>query len=126
VTGYLKKRTDQILTETTNWDKRNYSWFGAGGRHNYHIKDRIFLFDMNDNKLRLVEVTDIAHTKISTPDGRNFIAYKHVRGYGKKLTRNLWQLLEEEGIKNSSVNRRVLLTLESVKILLSLIKTKSA
>lgn len=126
VTGYTKKRTDQILSETTNWDKRNYFWYSAGGKHNYRIKDRIFLFDMNDKKLRLVEVVDIAHTKISTPDGRDFIAYKHIRGYDKKLTDKFWSSLEKEGIKKSAVNKRVSLTIETVNKLSSLIKTKRA
>lgn len=126
ITGYLKKRTDQIISESTNWDKRNYYWYSAGGKHNYRIKDRIFLFDTNDNKLRLVEVADIARTKIKTPDGRNFIAYKHVRGYEKKLTKKLWLSLENEGIKSSAMNKRVNLSTEAAKKLSSLIKTKRA
>lgn len=126
VAGYLKKRTDKIISETTNWNKRNYFWYSAGGKHNYRIKDRIFLFDTNDNKLRLVEVADIARTKVTTPDGRNFIAYKRVRGYEKKLTKNLWLLLEKEGIKSNAMNKRVSITIEAAKKLSSLIKTKRA
>lgn len=126
IIGYLKKRTDQIISESTNWGKRNYYWYSAGGKHNYRIKDRIFLFDTNDNKLRLVEVADIARTKVSTPDGRNFIAYKPVRGHEKKLTKNLWLLLEKEGIKSSAMNKRVILSIEAAKKLSSLIRTKRA
>ncbi|MCC7117375.1 MAG: hypothetical protein IT310_02525 [Anaerolineales bacterium] len=126
VDGYLGKRTNKILSETTNWDKKNYSWYAPGAKHSYHLNDRIFLFDMKDNRLRLVEIADIARTKIPTPDGRNFIAYKYVRGYGKKLTDNLWQSLKEEGITKGNVNKRVDVKIEVAKRLMRLINTKRA
>jgi HKD family nuclease len=126
ITGVVKKRTEQVISETTNWDRRKYFWYSAGGKHHYRIKDRIFLFDMNDNSLRLVEVTDIARTKIPTPDGRNFIAYKHIRGYSKRLTKNLWELLKAEGIKEKAIYNRVILSRKTAKQLSGLIKTKRA
>lgn len=126
VDGYLAKRTDKILLETTNWDRKNYSWYAPGAKHSYHLKDRIFLFDINDDRLRLVEIADIAQTKIPTSDGRNFIAYKYVRGYGKKLTENLWQSLKEEGITKRNLNNRASIKKEMAKRLMRLIKTKRA
>jgi HKD family nuclease len=126
VTGYAKKRTKQIISETTNWDARNYLWYSTGGKHNYRIKDRIFLFDRTEDKLSLVEVTDIARIKISTPDGRNFVAFKYVRGYGKKFSKTLWEALKKEGINSDAIYRRVPLSRETAKKMSSLIKAKRA
>jgi HKD family nuclease len=123
ITGIVKPRTKQIIAETTNWGK--YNWYCVG-KHTYRIKDLIFLFDKPDNYLRLVEVIDIARTKVPTPDGRNFVAYKYVRGYSKKLTKTLWQLLEIEDIKKKNMYDRMILSKDSVKKLKSLIKTKRA
>ncbi|MDX9704057.1 MAG: phospholipase D-like domain-containing protein [Candidatus Auribacterota bacterium] len=126
ITGYVKKRTEQIISETTNWDAKNYFWHSAGGKHNYRIKDRIFLFDKAESRLRLVEVTDIARIKISTPDGRNFIAYKDVRGYGKRFSKTLWEALKKQGISSDDICKRVSLSKETAKKLSSLVKTKRA
>jgi HKD family nuclease len=124
ITGFVAKRTERIISETTNWDKRSYLWFSAGGKHPYCIKDRILLFDKTDNHLRLVEVTDIARTKVPTPDGRHFVAYKCIRGYSRRLTKTLWKLLEKEGIKEKGIYTRKALSKEMAKRLMSLIKTK--
>lgn len=126
ITGYVKKRTEQIISETTNWDARNYSWYSTGGKHHYRIKDRIFLFDKAESRLRLVEVTDIARIKISTPDGRSFVAFKHIRGYGKKFSKTIWEALKKEGISSDDIYRRAPLSKENAKKLSSLIKTKRA
>lgn len=122
IKGFTHKRTDKIISETTNWDRRKYIWFSAGGKHPYRIKDRILLFDEPDNRLSLVEVTGIARTKVPTPDGRHFIAYKEIRGYGKRLTKTFWKLLEKEGIKKKSVWTRKALSEDMAKRLISLIK----
>lgn len=126
ITGYVKKRTETIITETTNWDDRNYDWYSTGGKHNYHIKDRIFMFDKTKNRLRLVEIKDIARIKIATPDGRNFVAFKEVRRHGRKFSKILWEALKREGINSDDIYRRVSLSKETAKKLSSLIKTKRA
>jgi hypothetical protein len=125
ITGYVKKRTEKIISETTNWDNRNYSWFSSG-KHNYRIKDKVFLFDTNENKVSLVEITDIARIKISTPDGRYFVAYKSIRGYEKKLTKKFRLELEKVGISDDSIYKSVSLSKEAAKKLSSLIKPKRA
>ncbi len=126
VTGYVKKRTERIISETTNWDAKHYSWYSTGGKHNYRIKDRIFVFDETEDKLSLVEVTDIARIKVSTPDGRNFVAYKPIRGYGKKFSKTLWESLKKEGINKGDICECVSVSMETSQRLLSLIKTKRA
>jgi hypothetical protein len=32
ITGFVKKRTERIISETTNWDDRNYEWYSAWWR----------------------------------------------------------------------------------------------
>ena len=32
ITGFVKKRTELIISETTNWDDRNYEWYSAWWR----------------------------------------------------------------------------------------------
>ncbi len=124
ISGYAKKSTNQIISETTNWDAYNYSWYSTGGKHQFRIDDRIFLFDEPEGKLSLVRVTDIARIKVSTPDGRNFIAYKYVRGYGKRFSKKLWEALKKEGINKGDICERVSVSTETFQRLSSLIKAK--
>jgi HKD family nuclease len=83
--GFVKKRTENIIKETTNWDDRGYSWFSEGGPPPYRIGDRIFMFDFNGKHLDLFEVKDVTRTSIPTPDGRHFAAYTRVGKLGRRF-----------------------------------------
>ena len=85
ITGTVGRKTERIILESTNWDEKDYWWYSSGGPHPYKIGDRIFLFDFTDKRVRLVQVRDIAHTPVPTPDGRHFLAYTAV----PRLTRRL-------------------------------------
>jgi HKD family nuclease len=109
ITGVVKKRTERVISETTNWDDKGYWWFSPGGPHPFKIGDRIFLFDFPDRRIRLVEVKDVAHTKVATPDGRHFVAYRPLFRLTRRFSRKLWAALEGEGIhpKNARGRRKV-------------------
>jgi HKD family nuclease len=55
ITGTVKKRTERLITETTNWDDKGYKWFATCGPHKYRIDSRIFysiLWMSSSNLLR--------------------------------------------------------------------------
>ncbi len=124
ITGFAAKRTEQIISETTNWDDKNYHWFSTGGNHPYQIQDCIFLFDQTNNHIRLVEVKDMTRTPIPTPDGRRFVAYKPLRKYDRRLSQNLWALLVQDGIKEKNSCQSVSLSQESADHLMNLVRKK--
>lgn len=106
IIGVVKKRTEQIISETTNWDDRNYWWFIPGGAHPYKIGDRIFLFDFVDRCVSLIEVKDVAHAKVATPDGRHFVAYKPLFRLTRRFSKKLWAAFEGEGINPKNARNR--------------------
>jgi len=109
VTGTVTKQTKRIISETTNWDDKNYWWYSAGVSHPYKIGDRIFLFDFEDKCVRLVEVKGIARTKVRTPDGRHFVAYKPFSRLARRFSKRLWSAMKDERIdrKNAHDRRRI-------------------
>jgi HKD family nuclease len=108
ITGPVKPRTEQIISETTNWDDKNYWWFSSGGPSPYKIGDRIFFFDFDDHSVYLVKVKDKARMKVATPDGRHFVAYSRLR-LKRRFSKKLWGALKGEGIyrKNARDQRKV-------------------
>jgi HKD family nuclease len=109
ITGIVSKRTKLVISETTNWDEKDYGWYSTGGPHPYKFRDRIFLFDFVDKQVRLVEVKGIAHTKVATPDGRYFVAYQPLLRLSRRFSKQLWSALGSEGIngKNAHDRRKV-------------------
>lgn len=105
VEGIASRPTQQLISNTTTWDERGYLWFASRTRHPCKIQDRMFLFDFNDKRLDLVEVEDITHTLVKTPDGRNFVAYKPLRRYGRRFSKVLWTELRQEGIPKIDARR---------------------
>lgn len=91
ISGYVSKRTERLISETTNWDDKRYQWYGTGSGHPYQIGDRIFIFDFTSKHLRLAEVMDFTYTPIPTEDGRHFVAFRTLRR--KRLSRTLWNQL---------------------------------
>jgi HKD family nuclease len=104
ITGRVKKRTERIITETTNWDDRNYSWFSTGGVHPYRIGDRIVLFNYLDQRMEFIEVKDCARMKVPSPDGRHFVAYKLL--LWRRFSKKLWAALQSEGLGPKIARKR--------------------
>jgi HKD family nuclease len=109
INGTVKRKTERIISESTNWDEKDYGWFSTGGPHQYKFGDRIFLFDFNDKRVRVVQVRDIAHTTVPTPDGRHFVAYTAVSRLTRRFSKQLWVALADENIdREKAQNRRKL------------------
>lgn len=125
VTGAVAKRTSKALSQYTNWDKRNYLYVAVGRVTSYKVGHRILMFDFADKKLCLVEVRDIAHTPVPTPDGRRFVAYRPVRGYDRRLTNTLWDLLKKERISRSGARNFMPVSEAKAKRLMRLIRHRS-
>jgi HKD family nuclease len=125
ITGYVKKRTEQVIAQTTNWDDKNYWWFGADSAHPYKIGDQVFQFDFPDRRLRLVRIKDVARTTIRTPDGRHFIAYLPDFRRTRRFSKKLWTLLQSEGINRKNARRRTKLSPRKAKRLEALLRRPS-
>jgi HKD family nuclease len=117
INGFVRPRTEQIISETTNWDDNGFDWFSTGRIHHYHNADRIFLFDFARKRLSLVKVRDMTRTAIPTPDGRHFVAFTQVRGYSRRFSNKLWEQLEHEGIrKKDAKNTRKVSTATELRL----------
>lgn len=123
IAGVVKKRTERIIYDTTNWEDKNYSWFTPGGQHSYKRGDYIFLFDYYDERVELVEVKDIAHLKIPTPDGRHFVAYKPLLKLTRRFSKTLWVALASEGINKKNAKDRRRLNSQKMERLRALIRS---
>jgi HKD family nuclease len=109
ITGFASRRTERVISETTNWDEKDYWWFSTGGTHPYKIGDRIFLFDFTDQRVRVVRVRDMAHTTVPTSAGRHFVAYTAVPRLTRRFSKQLWLALAGENIdREKAQNRRKL------------------
>lgn len=106
ILGFLKNKTERIISETTNWD--NYGWYYySTGTNIFNEKDKLLLFDFTDKSISIVEVQRKTQTPIPTPDGRNFVAYKRVPGFSKKkFSPNIWHQL---GISKKQAEERRLI-----------------
>ncbi len=105
ITGLARKTTHQVISETTNWDEKKYWWY-CPGPHTYKIGDRLFLFDFYDKQVRFVEIKDIAHRKVPTPDGCHFVAYKPVDKSSRRFTKRMWAQFGDEGINKKNAQSR--------------------
>jgi len=127
LSGFVRKRTERIISETTNWDDKRYERFNTGGRHPYRMGDQIFLFDFEGKRLSLVQVKDTTRTPIPTPDGRYFVAFKRVRNYSRRFSTKLWKQLEDVGISEEDAQGIKKVNSETAKHLMRVLRTtKSA
>jgi hypothetical protein len=98
--GLVTSRTQAIVHDETNWDQKNLLWHSCpAGR--FHRGHRLLVFDFARKipVVQLAEVRDTTHTSVSTPDGRDFVAYTTVpRCRTRRLTRSLWSKLSEIGV----------------------------
>ncbi|NKE72803.1 phospholipase D-like domain-containing protein [Candidatus Manganitrophus noduliformans] len=124
ITGYVKDRTEKIISESTNWDDKYYSWFGTSGQHQYRNGDRIFMFDFPANTFHLVEVKDMTRSSIPTPDGRHFVAFTRVGRRKRNMTNKFWNELSGFNIKKKNVRRTRKLRPSGVERLMSMLPTR--
>lgn len=94
VDGYVSKQTEAVISSTTDWDERGYSWYSAGS-HRFKPKDRILMFDFRKDFVQVVQVVGSTRTAVRTPDGVHFVAFKPVRGEkARRLTPARWRGLK--------------------------------
>lgn len=110
VTFEASKRSEQIVSESTNWDDRGYNWWVEGRKSPCRQGGKVCLFDCVSNCLLLVQVMDFADPKVRNADGTHFVAYKWVPRYRRRLTPKLWRELKAIGISKVSArdSRRIL------------------
>lgn len=106
--GFATKRTHAVVGDETNWDRREFWWHSCpAGR--FHRGHRLLVFDFTRKfpVLQIAEVRDTTHTSVSTPDGRDFVAYTTVpRCRVRQLTRSLWSKLSDIGIVTTKKQAR--------------------
>ena len=123
ISDYAGQRTIRIVSESTNWDDRGFDWYTPGGKHPYEIGDQILLFDFARKLICVVEVKDIARTKVQTPDGRHFVAFKQVRKLSRRFSKSLWNRFKSESIdKSSARDRRELRPVQAERLIKVLMK----
>ncbi len=95
ISGYCSKETVKILNDTTNWDSKGLAYFSTWNSR-FNEGDRVVLFDLIGNHVRIVEIKETTETPDKTPDGIFFAAYKENPTFPKrKLIRARWKFLKE-------------------------------
>jgi HKD family nuclease len=125
VTGTVRRKTERVISETTDWDEKDYSWFSTDGTHAYEIGDGIFLFDFADKRVRLVRVRGKSHTTVPTPDGRHFVAYTAVPRVTRLFSQQLWLALADENIDRKKAHSRRKMSEAQADRLDAIIRTRS-
>lgn len=100
IDDFVGKKTEKIIEQETDWDRRGYDWMSVG-RRRHAIGDRILLLDRRRkiNWARVVEVVDVTRTSTATPDGRYFTAYRALRRSGKRrIGETFWRHLASAGV----------------------------
>jgi HKD family nuclease len=98
IDGHLEGETEDLLKRTTNWEERGWLYFSTG-RSTFQPGDKVILFDLCDEYLGVVEITDTAKMPVRTPVGFYFAAYRRVRWYARRrLVPNRWKALKAVGL----------------------------
>ena len=101
VGGFVCKETEDIISESTNWDDLGYGWY-VSGEPRHRIGDRIVFFDLPDGYVQLIEVVDTTRTPERTPDGQRFTAYRQVAdSHRRRLGQTLWRKLKAASLISS-------------------------
>ena len=105
ISGFARPRTEAVVSEETDWDRRGYGWYSSHSNV-FERGDHILLFDQANGWAELVVVKDTTRTATPTPDGRHFVAHQRVRGWHRRrLNRNLWKRFTDFGLALSSAAR---------------------
>jgi len=101
--GKFNRKTNAILESETNWDYKGWSCYAAKYSKGLKVDDIIFIIDATFKRPRIyrIKFKDHCHTKIETPDGRDFVAYKQILGY-KIITPAIKSTLRRVGITYKS------------------------
>ncbi len=95
VNGKLDDATEAVLTDTTDWDRRNYLYLSTWNTR-FKVGDKVILFELDDNLVRIVKIMDTTETPHKTPDGVHFAAYTRVgKVRFRRLVRNRWKSLKQ-------------------------------
>jgi len=100
IDGYLSDEAMAFLKETTDWDRRGYSYFSTG-RTGYNHGDQVVLFNVCEHNVMVVEIMDTTECPLPnrTPDGSHFAAYRPVRGTRRRrLLPKRWKSLKAAGL----------------------------
>jgi HKD family nuclease len=101
VSGFLKSKTNAVINDETDWDRRGWGCFGTSSNV-YSPGDKIAQFDFVNNRLRLIVVKDVVRTHARTPDGRHFAAYLEIpRAKERRLAKKFWVTLKASGLVKS-------------------------
>ena len=98
IDGHLEDETVNLLTQTTDWERRKYKFFSTW-RPIFRDGDQVILFDLSDKHMEVIEVKDTTKTPGRTPDGSHFAAYRRIKGYSqRRLVPNRWKPLKAAGL----------------------------
>jgi len=93
----LSKKTQRIIEEYTTWDKFGYYSCGLRSFRKCNRNDILILADHKDKTLSANYIRD--KTRIATPDGRYFIAFKQIRSSKlKRITKNFLSTIKQDGL----------------------------
>lgn len=79
VDGDLSEATEDLLCQTTNWERRGLYCFSTWSP-TFRVDDRVILFDFGGKRISVIKIVVITRTPRNTPDGVHFAAYQLVRG----------------------------------------------
>ncbi len=111
ISGFAATRTEAVVSEETDWDRKEYWWY-ASQYDGFKAGNHILIFDRATGWAEVVVVTATTSTATPTPDGRHFVAYARARGWRRKrLGGTLWKALAAVGLvmsANARTRRRKL------------------
>lgn len=98
ISGFVAPRTEAIVNEETNWDRKQYLWY-ASQYDGFRAGDRILVFDRSTGWAEVGVVKATTRTATPTRDGRHFVAYMRARGWHRRrLGSGLWKALAAVGL----------------------------
>jgi HKD family nuclease len=98
ISGFAKESTSALVSQETDWDRRQLQWFTCWTPPKYSLRDRIAIIDFPKKNAYLAEVCDTVRMPVYCSDGRHFVAYRSLRNRVRKLTDKLWRELREQGV----------------------------
>lgn len=102
ISGFAATRTEAIVNEETDWDRKRYWWYSSQ-YDGFKAGDRILLFDRPTGWAEVGVVKATTCTATPTPDGRHFVAYVRARGWHRRrLGSGLWKALAAVGLVMSA------------------------
>jgi HKD family nuclease len=105
VSGFADPKTEAVVGDETDWDRRGYDWYSSQ-TDSFHAGDRILLLDARHRSAELAVVKDTTSMRRSTPDGRHFVAFVPAHGRRRRrLGKNFGKSLAAIGLPLSVATR---------------------